>query len=164
MVAGGAKLRFAMGVFEDLARLNSAADALMDLGLDPTDLCFMVERAVAPVDTADVWIPAEQSSRMAWFQHCGPGPALAAPPGGWFAAKAASLIAAAIEAAATPRPYRSPASNVWSTMNTHLANGALLLVARLPSASLQDQAVRALLRYSRQPVHAEEFFSPAELG
>jgi hypothetical protein len=162
MVAGGAKLRFAMGVFEDLARLNCAADALMDLGLDPADLCFMVERSVAPIDTANVWIPAEQSSQVVWFQHC--GPALAAPPGNWFAGNAASLIAAATEAAATSRPHRSPASDVWSTMNTHLADGALLLVARLPSASLQDQAVRALLRYSRQPVHAEEFFSPAERG
>jgi hypothetical protein len=162
MVTEGAKLRFAMGVFEDLARLNSAADALMDLGLDPADLCFMVERAVAPADTANVWMPAEQNSHVAWFQHR--GPALAAPPGGWFAGNAAWLIAAAIEAAVTSRPYRSPASDVWSTMSTHLADGALLLVARLPSASLQDQAVRALLRYSRQPVHAEEFFSPAELG
>ena len=162
MVAGSAKLRFAMGVFEDLARLNSAADALIDLGLDPTDLCFMVARAAAPVDTADVWVPAEQSSHMARFQHR--GPALPSPTNGCFAATAASLIAATLGATAAPRSYRSPASDVWSTMSTHLANGGLLLVARVPSASLQDQAVRALLRYSRQPVHAEEFFLPVELG
>lgn len=162
MAAEGAKVRFAMGVFEDLARLDRAADALIALGLDPTDLCFVTGREAACVNTAGRWIPAEQTSQMVWFQY--DAQALAAAPGGWFATRAASLIAQALDLVAAPRSYRSPVSDVWSTINTHLANGALLLVALLPSPSLQDQAVRALLRYSHQPVHAEEFFLPAELG
>jgi hypothetical protein len=163
MAGERAKLRVVMGVFEDLACLGSAADALMNLGLDPTDLCFAAGRETAPADTADIWIPTEQSSPMTWFQHGGPTPAASAGSG--FASKAASLIAATLAATVVaPGFYRSPVADVWNTMNTHLADGALLLFARLPSAALQDQAVRALLRYSRHPVHAEEFFSPAELS
>lgn len=162
MAADGKKVRFAIGVFEDLARLNRAADALIALGLDPADLCFVAGRAVASVNTAGRWLPAKQTSQMVWFQYA--AQARTAPPGGWFAMRAASLIAEALDAAGAPGSYRSPASDVWSTINTHLVKGAFVLVARLPSASLQDQAVRALLRYSRQPVHAEEFFASVELG
>jgi hypothetical protein len=159
MGAGSAKLRFALAVFEDLGRLNRAASALLDLGLDPADLCFVSGRKAAP---ASCWVPVERTSQALWFQHGYPG--LSAPSGDCLARRAASLITPMLERTGAPPSYRSPVYSVWSITNAHLAQGELLLIARLPTPSLQDQATRALLRYSREPVHAEEFFMPIDLG
>ena len=162
MAGEGAKLRVAMGIFEDPPRLDRAAGVLLRLGLDPADLCFAAGRAAAAVGGhpwIEPWIPAGQTAQMLWFQYRG---AAHDAPGGWIASKAATLIAEALDSASASRPYHAPGSGVWTTIDAHLARGALLLVARLPSPALQDQAVRALLRHSRQPVHAEEFFMPAE--
>jgi hypothetical protein len=162
MAAGTSKLRFAIGIFEDLAGLGRAADALVDLGLDPADLCFVARPGPALDDATGRWVLAERTSQTLWFQHADPG--LSASSGDCLAIRAASLITPMLGATVAPPAYRSPVYDVWSTMNTHLAEGEFLLVARLSSPSLQDQATRALLRYSRRPVHAEEFFTPLETG
>jgi hypothetical protein len=155
MAGEGAKMRFAIGIFEDLASLTRAAEALIGVGLDTSDICVAARRAALSDAPADLRSVAGQGSQVVWFQYG--SPALIAPPQGWFPTNAAPLISSV----GTSRPHHSPLSDIWSTIDIELAKGALLLVARLPSTSLQDQAVRALLRYSRHPVHAEEFFSPA---
>jgi hypothetical protein len=162
MGAGSAKLRFSMAVFEDLARLDMAANVLVDLGLDPMDLCCVARREAAPGDAAGHWVLVERTSQGLWFQRS--NPRLSAPSRDSLARRAASLIAPMLETSGAAPSHRSPVYSVWRIMNAHPARGELLLIARLPTPSLQDQATRALLRYSREPVHAEEFFTPIEPG
>jgi hypothetical protein len=162
MAGAGAKLRVAMGIFEDPPRLEQAAGALLRLGLDPADLCLAAGRAAAAAGgepLLEPWISVGQTARMLWFQYRGEARAASDCA---IVSKTAMVIAETLDAASVPLPCRSPDSAIWTTIDAHLAKGDLLLVARLPSAALQDQAVRALLRHSRQPVHAEEFFMPAE--
>jgi hypothetical protein len=162
MAAECAKVRFAMGVFEDLPQLDKAATALIALGLDPAGLCFAAARAaLAPADDS-LWVLAEHTPQLSWFEYRGRTPR--GPSEDKSEKSAVALSVAALNEAIAASRRRSPASDVWNTINPHLENGAFLLVAPRLTAAQQEQATRTLLRHSRQPVHAGEFPSSAELG
>jgi hypothetical protein len=156
-----AKLRVAMGVFDNLVDLNAAVVALTDLGLEGRNLCLVTSRATVPPGATELWSPAGQTSHLACFQF---GAAGRDASEAGFAARMTCLIAGALDAIAALGSHRLRGSHVWSTIDVQLSQGALLLAASAPSAELQNRAVRALLRYSPHPVHAEEFLPPAELS
>jgi hypothetical protein len=154
------KIRVAIGVFNDIARLTAAADALIALGLAPMSLCLAVERTTKLPSAALPWAATENCWRFAWFQRLD---AHADASGASPDHRVVDLVAEALEAAGA-RSHWPRSSDGWSTINTHLSKGALLLAALVPSAPLQDQAVRVLLRHSPYPVHAEEFPVAAKPG
>jgi hypothetical protein len=155
------KLRLAMGMFDDLARMNAAAVALTDLGLEAKNLCFVTDRATVLPDSAGLWSAAGQTARLVCFQYAAT-PADAS--GNRLSTRAVCLMAGALDAAGAFSSHSLRASHVWSAVNTQLARGALLLTALVPNSPLQDRAVRLLLRHSPHPVHAEEFSLPVELS
>lgn len=157
MAEAGPKIRVAIGIFDDIARLTTAAEALIALGIDPRSLCLAADRKIQPDSAALRWANARETSRFAWFQPL--DAATDAPDVPWDQ-RAIDVIAETLEAGAFSS-YMARSSDVWGTISTHVSEGALLLAALLQSASLQDQAVRALLLYSPHPVHAEEFSAPA---
>jgi hypothetical protein len=158
MAEAGPKIRVAIGVFNDIARLTAAADALIALGLAPMSLCLAAERTTKLPSAALHWAATENSWRFAWFHH---PDAAADASGARQDRRVVDLIAEALEAAGA-RSHWPHSSDGWSTINTHVSEGALLLAALVPSAPLQDQAVRVLLRHSPYPVHAEEFPAAAK--
>jgi hypothetical protein len=156
MAGGGEKLRFAVGVFEDVARLRSAVDDLIDLGLDPRDLCLAGSRAAVERGNARQWAGPSQALEVKPL-HNQPT-VLAVLAGGGSSWDVDSPVVDALREGGCGCSPPAPGAEVWSAIGDNLRKGALLLMAQLPSAALQDQAVRALLRHSRHPVHAEEFF------
>jgi hypothetical protein len=151
-----AKVRFAMGVFDDALELDKAAAALIAIGLDPADLCFGSRRAT-PRGDGELGTAAETAPEMTWV-NCGSRVPEAAPD----SPSAVPLIAGALDEAIVPGRRRSRPSEARGTVNQQLEDGAFLLVALPLTATQQEQAARALLRLSRQPVHAGEFPSSAE--
>jgi hypothetical protein len=152
-----AKVRFAMGVFDDALQLDKAVAALIALGLDPEGLCFAAGRAAPAGDGSKLGTPAGATSEMTWFNCRSPAPEIASD-----SPSVVPLIAGALNDAITPGRRRSPASEARGTVNQPLKDGAFLLVALPLTVAQQKQAARALLPPSRQPVHAGEFPSSAE--
>jgi hypothetical protein len=156
MAGGGEKLRFAVGIFNDLARLRKAVDDLIDLGLDPRDLCLAGSRAAVERGNAKEWAGASRTLEVKPLHHH--GNVLAMLAGGGSSWDVDSPVVKALKEGGRGSSPPAPGAEVWSAIGDNLREGALLLMAKLPSAALQDQAVRALLRHSHHPVHAEEFF------
>lgn len=156
-----AKLRVAMGVFDDLPHLNAAAVTLSDLGLEGENLCFVTDRAAVPPSAGEFWTVAGQTSRLVCFQYA---PTPPSDSRALFAARMACLIAGALNTVSAFKSQNLRAFHLWSAIDAQLSQGALLLAALAPSTALQDRAVRILLRYSPHPVHAEEFLQPGELN
>jgi hypothetical protein len=157
MAAPDARLRLAIAVFEDEAQRDKALAALLALGLETAALCC-VDGGAAPVrgNAGRGGRPA-QVCRMALPPEGARSHAAAcedAPPG-W-----AACVIGETGGGEMAGGHRPPAPAIGAAMMAHLEKGAFLLMACLPSASLQDQAVRVLLRFSRHPVHAEEIFIP----
>jgi hypothetical protein len=160
MAGGGEKLRFAVGVFEDAARLRKAVDELIDLGLDPRELCVAGNRAAIERGNADGWAGAPYVPELKQLHNNANVMAVLA---GGSLGDADSPAVSALRDGGHSSPT-APGAEVWSAISECLRKGALLLMAKLPSAALQDQAVRTLLRHSHHPVHAEEFFRIARKG
>jgi hypothetical protein len=150
MAAADARLRLAIALFEDEAQRDKALAALLALGLENAALCC-VDSGAAPVhgNAGREGLPA-QVCRVTLPPRGVRSQAAAREetPPGW----AAFVIGEAADG------LRLPAPAIGAAMLAHLEKGAFLLMASLPSASLQDEAVRVLLRFSRHPVHAEEVF------
>jgi hypothetical protein len=155
MAQDGEKVRYAMGLFYDLPLLKTAASALFDLGLDPRQLCLAGERVAVESGNAGVWTRPEHTPHIIPLPRAKTVLGVLTNGTVW---GAETPIAQALEAGAQAKPQRLPATNFWDVISEHLSSGALLLIARVPTARFQDEAMRALLRYSRHPVHAEEFF------
>jgi hypothetical protein len=155
MVEDGERTRFAMGLFEEVPRLKTAVRELVGLGLAPANLCLAGERAAVEACNADHWAGPEHAARIIPLRRGTIVLSVVSESALWHAN---TPIARALEPHAHPSPTVAMITSVWDLIVEHLSNGALLLVALVPSAALQNEAMRILLRTSRHPVHADEFF------
>lgn len=152
MAEYGGKIRYAMGLFEDVPSLKRAAAALVGLGIAPPSLCVAGDSAAVEATGTESWAETGGSPAVLPLHHDGGVLGVlaeGAPLWSRDTPAARSLGAKASES--------FHATDIWTAVTPHLCRGALLLIAQAPSAALQDEAMRILLRYSRYPVHAEEF-------
>jgi hypothetical protein len=151
MVAGD-KVRLAMGMFDDDLRLRRALLEFARLGVEARNVCLIGKRA------------ALEAARITGSE-CGPRllpvEAFASP------LSLASVVAApfgldgavlqALQHDRDESEWPMPGRYSREPLEERLRCGALLLIARMPNARLQDGAVRVLLRHSQYRVHTEEF-------
>jgi hypothetical protein len=152
MAKDGGKVRYAMGLFEDAPSLKRAAAALVSVGIEPPSLCVAGERATIETSGAIDWAGDGHSPRIISLEdeHTVLGIVADSEPL-W---SLDTPLASAIGSHARGLIH---SADIWGSIVPHLARGAMLLIAQAPSAALQDEAMRIFLRYSRYPVHAEEF-------
>ncbi len=154
MVEDGEKTRFAMGLFDDLPRLKTAVRDLTGLGLHPSNMCVAGERAAVENSNAEAWAGLEHVARFIPSQS---GKiVLSVIPEATFWDANIPILRAFEE---VPRPHAGSSllTDTWASIGDRLSKGTLLLVTLVPSVALQNEAMRILLRYSRYPVHADEF-------
>lgn len=154
MVEDGERTRFAMGLFDDVPRLKTAVIDLVALGLAPANLCLAGQRAAVENGNAEGWAGAEHVARVVSLGRGAIVLGVISETAVWHVN---TPIARTLEARAQARAT-SAMTTSWDVIIDHLDNGALLLIVLVPSASLQNEAMRILLRHSRYPVHADEFF------
>jgi hypothetical protein len=154
MVEDGERTRFAMALFDDVPRLKTAAIDLVALGLAPANLCLAGERAAVENGNAQAWAGPEHVARLV---PLGRGTIVLSVIGETAMWHVNTPIARTLEARAQASATTAMTTG-WDFIIDHLDNGALLLIALVPTAPVQNEAMRILLRYSRHPVHADEFF------
>ena len=155
MAEVGEKTRFAMALFDDGPRLKAAAKDLVGLGLSPSSLCVAGDRAAIESGSADGWAGPDHTARIIPPERGRIALSIIPNHISWHAN---ALIVQELEERTHAFAPSAPTTNSWDIIVEHLLKGALLLVALVPTAGLQNDAMRILLRYSRYPVHAEEFF------
>ena len=146
------KVRVAMGMFDDDLRLGRALLELARLGIYARAVCLIGKRAaleatrLAGDEAGPRLLPVDGFASLSSLAA-----AVAAP----FGFDGAALQALQHDLDDTRR--QPPGRYSRECLEDRLRSGALLLIALVPTARLQDAAVRVLLRHSQYRVHTEEF-------
>lgn len=154
MAESGAKIRFAMGFFREPRGLREAIGALVGLGLDECDIGLAGERSALERNGAGHW--ADRTATVLTLSQPAALPVLCLfhHEAAW---AADAPIMRALRGDACGQPGCLTVTDFWRGLHDRLRAGDMLLIVKVPSAALQDAAMRALLRHSDHPVHAEEF-------